>query len=286
MKRIIAFLLILSSIILMASCSKTKEFNYDIQVCGYSDSVSEADYTLEFSRWYEAPSEKKSLKGKTFEWEKSGISLKGTYATSETRQPEYYLTHSYMGEDGYRFQVDEKGNLVFFYRSKKSLNSTEVSLSESQCLEIACDFFSQMIEHAEDYTITKKYNDTFEEYDVIFTKYIASWATADEAVISVDPTTGEITSYRATMIEQMDVNATVDLDKDKLNAVVTEKLDRIFKKAKEKYDEVNYGEYSYVLTLNSEKEYAVVCTVEVECVTALGGGQSLAMGELMSFVIT
>lgn len=285
MKRTLSFFLILSNMLLMAGCSKMKEFNYDIQVCGYSDSVSEADYTLDFSRWYEEPSEKKSLKGKTFEWEKSDISLKGTYTTSETRKNEYYLTHSYTGEDGRNFQIDEKGNVVFFSRQIEKVDSS-TTLSESECVAIASEFFSQMVEHAEDYTIKKQYMNNSGRYVVVFTKYVDSWETADEAVIRVEPTTGEIISYRATMIEQMDVNAKVNLNKDKLDAIVTEKLDNIFEKAKEKYDAVNYGEYSYVLTLNSEKEYAVVCTVAVKCFQYLENGESMSLGELMSFVIT
>ena len=291
MKRVISMGLILSGFLWLFGCtqgagdSKMKEFHYNVQVCGYTDSVPGAEYSLEFPLWYSESYEENKLKGEKFEWKKDDISLTGTYKDSAVRKYEYDPTHRFEGKDGHDFEIDENGTLVYFYLGWERDDSAKQSFSQEQCVEIAKKFFLKMVENADSYRVTVMYNDTFKDYSVIFTKYVDSWKTADQAEIRVNPTTGKIFSYRATMIEQMDANAKLNLDQAKLDAVVTEKLDQIFEKAKEKYDEVNYGEYSYVLTKVSESEYAVVCEVSVDCVEKEGEYNMVFSGS-MSFVIT
>ena len=72
------------------------------------------------------------------------------------------------------------------------------------------------------------------------------------------------------MLGEIPKNAVTGFDINIIETQVISKLDKEYSEAKKIYDSVSYDNIEYILTLNEENEYALVCSVDVSCKKILG----------------
>lgn len=251
---------------LLAGC--VREANPSIQVCGFSDSISENPHTLEYSEWSKGFFQKENVE-KNVTLSIGNKTITGEYVKSERRVAEFYDTHRYKDNNGYEFALTDDGTLSwYFYGSSSSDQSDGKRYTEAECRDIACAYLSEITDIS-DYTVTVSFDEGPRLYRVAFRKYAGGFQCADLADISVEES-GHIYSFSSTLLGRMPKDAAPDFDREDIQKQLTERLDKEYEKAKERYDKVVYDNFQYELTMDEQGQYALVVAVDVDCIQYRG----------------
>lgn len=135
--------------------------------------------------------------------------IQGTYTLT-------YNSYLYRGElEGYRYETPERivkmginkntGRCDSYYSQvkteKTSSNNEAVTKSREECLVIAREYFNQYVSDPSSYVLSKE-KDFWDEYQFYFSRQIDGLLTRDEAIITVDDRTGEVTAHTFTLLEE------------------------------------------------------------------------------------
>ncbi|MGM9681408.1 MAG: hypothetical protein ACI3XR_07880 [Eubacteriales bacterium] len=241
------------------------ESDSPIRMCGFSDSVPEAQHKLEFDEWskgyfYDSDAEKQitvSVGDHTVE---------AKYVNSEVKFYEFFNTRRYKDADNNVFELAPDGTLSrYFYGGSNDASESGPALTEAECIQAAYDFINSIV-NVDDYTVKTEYLADRNMYHISFVKYVNGFKTADQADISIKET-GQIYSFSSTMLGRIPTNADVHFDLDKIREQIISKLDKEYAEAKKVYDSVSYEIPDYTLTMNEAGEYFLVYSVNVKCVT-------------------
>ena len=284
MKKVLSILIL--TVLLVASfssCAQKKELS--IKVCGYSDSIPENPHKLEFTDWnggYFVDTKAKDKVTITV----NGSKILGSYVKSNKRFFEFYNTHQYEDENNCIFSITDDGKLsTYFFRSsslyEKYENTNEI-YSEAECANIASLFLSEIVDVSQ-YTVTTTYDENMNMYIIRFKKYVDGFECADQAEIWVE-SNGHIYSYSSFALGQVPSNAKSEFDMEIIQPMVVSKLDSEYAKAKSVYDSVSYKDFIYKLTVNDKGQYALICTVDVDCINYYTEYEEVR-GEKIQFII-
>lgn len=284
MKKIIVCLLsALMLALTFSSCSESKpEGKYTIQLCGFSDSIPEAVNQLEYDKWsydYTDDSVEQnitvSLNGRTDEAE---------YYYSIYRDYDYYPTHIYRTENFslYTFTDDGELNGFLCFCDQENVKDTDKIYTEEECRDIATTFLSRYVD-VKDYTVKTKYYAKDRSYSFYFEKFVDGIESAEEVEIRIAEN-GHIHFMGAFMLDKIPTDAQVDFDFEEIEGQITARLDETYAEAKEIYDRVEYDFERYVLTMDENGDYMLVCEVVVDCYTYSGSGYARS-GERLCFVV-
>lgn len=245
--------------------NSSTEGDYSIQICGFSDSLAEKKHNLEYYKWNgevfydnEAPKHIEiSFAGKTYE---------ADYKDSRIRFFEYYKTHRYKTADCATFYISSFGTICnYFHGLSEKESESNVVLTEAECIQKACSILNNYV-NTDDYTIQAKYNADDKRYDISFRKYVGGFMCADLADISIRET-GDVYSFSSEMLGQIPVDADIDFDKDMIEKQVIAKLDNEYAEIKATCDSVQYNNIKYYLTKDENGKFALVCSLDVDCIT-------------------
>lgn len=275
---IIISLLLLTTLLL--GCSRNN--NLSIKICGYSDSIPQAPHELEFEAWSEDAFFDSNV-DKNIIITIGNVEVEGNYVNSEIRFSEFYKTHKYKDKNNCYFSLSDEGKLcTYFFGNEPSNNNYNKTYTESECIEIARTFVSN-ITNVSEYTATSTFDDERKMYTVSFTKYIDGFRCSDRADIMIKET-GYIYSFSSTMLGQMSSNMTTGFDCENIKKQVISKLDDEYATAKQTYDEVSYESFDYELTIDDNGEYALICTVEVKCIHFYDGYDVVASERILLLI--
>lgn len=260
-KIFVLFLLI--TVTLFSGCSKQK--GYSIKICGFSDSIPEAKHAMEYKEWSNGAFFDSKIK-KNIDIAIEGNIVKAEYVDSEKKFYDYYNTHRYKDPNGNYLEVTDDGKLCSYFFGGHT--NTDKIYTEDECIDIACKFLNNIVS-ADDYIINSEFDTNRNLYMISFTKFADGFMCADRADFMVEPN-GNIYSYSSAMLGEIPKNAVTGFDINIIETQVISKLDKEYSEAKKIYDSVSYDNIEYILTLNEENEYALVCSVDVSCKKILG----------------
>lgn len=247
-------------------------------VYGFSDSLNLASHTIEYDfADYE-----------TYETNTISINkeiavndnvLLGEYLETEYRNFEYFPTYSYQGESG-RFGVDETGKLAFY---STDIYTTSDYRTKEECVQYAVDFLNSIYDIS-DYTIEVRDYSDLGLYDIYFTKYIDGVETTDSACVSINYD-GSLHGYHSFMFGRVSKDIDIsEINFEKTNELVIEKLDTVYEQAKKFYDEVKYGKPNVLLTTLKDGKTGLIYWLDVDCINNYGEMQRV-LSERINMVV-
>ena len=265
---------------LFAGCTKKDELS--IRICGYSDSIPESSHKLEYQEWSEEAFVDSKAE-KNISLSVGNIEVAGEYVETEIRFSEFYKTHKYKDENNRFFSVTDDGTLcAYFFGSRSSEDDHERTYTESECVDIARAFLSDITDVSE-YTVTTAFDEDRSMYTVSFVKYADGFRCSDRADIRIEET-GHIYSFSSTMLGRMSSDATTNFDKEAIRSQIISKLDSEYSEAKQAYDNVSYENFDYELTIDDDGKYALICSIDVRCIRSYDGYDSIVSERIRLFI--
>lgn len=280
--RLIALLSIIGIVMVLClvACSQNIK-PYSAMICGYSDSISGIVLKPDYDEWSrESYYDNNQLK--TIKVSVNGIDHNGTYIESERNYGTYETRHSYLDDNNKIFEINDDGILsAYFWGSDRSLKNVK---SQKECQAIAHDFiFSMFGSYPYDYEERISYEEDRNIYTFEYIKLIRNVETEDKITIAVE-TTGHIYSYRSSLCGKIQEDRVPGFELQKIHSIVTERLDDITKIARNTYDQVEYNDFRYSITMISNSRYAILCDVNVNCIERSGEFE-IREGEKIRFVV-
>ncbi len=183
---------------------------------------------------------------KTAAYNIADLELIGEYSGTNYPLFNYYPVATYVNEnENYSFRLDDKGMLVNYLDSKKSIASDEISKSE--CEKLAKDFISEIVDISE-YTISvsekeRLYFDKDKEvmgYTISFEKYVNDVLTADSATISIR-CDGTIYNFDSIQLGRIDVNSDISkIDIPNTLKVIHQQMEFVYQNSYNYYHTIEY----------------------------------------------
>lgn len=279
MKRLLTVLILF--VILLSGCGAKNGFG-QIQVCGFSNSVSEINPRLEYTKWSkDAYVDSKQTKSMAVAI--NGTDYAGEYVNSDYAFGTYELRHTYKTANNIYFEVDsDRKPIACFWGEQESSGSEK---SQADCEKIAEDLISETTGCSlKDYQKSVRFDEELGLYTVTYIKYIGSIESEDQAEVQIDRY-GNAYSFRATMLGKISVDNVPTFDLHSIDEEITKKLDTLTKDARKSYDSVEYGDFVYTLSMTDPDAYALLCTVDVKCINR-AGEYDMETGEKIQFVIS
>lgn len=256
---------------LFTGCTKKDELS--IRICGYSDSIPENSHKLEYQEWSEEAFVDSKAE-KNISLSVGSIEVAGEYVETEIRFSEFYKTHKYRDENNRFFSVTDDGKLcAYFFGNRSSEDDNERTYTESECIDIARKFLSNITDVSE-YTVTTVFDEDRRLYTVSFVKYADGFRCSDRADIRIEET-GYIYSFSSTMLGRMSSDVTTNFDNEAIRSQIISKLDSEYSEAKQAYDDVSYENFDYELTIDDDGKYALICSIDVKCTRSYDGYDSI-----------
>lgn len=256
---------------LFTGCAKKDELS--IRICGYSDSIPENSHKLEYQEWSEEAFVDSKAE-KNISLSVGNIEVAGEYVETEIRFSEFYKTHKYRDENNRFFSVTDDGKLcAYFFGNRSSEDDNERTYTESECIDIARKFLSNITDVSE-YTVTTVFDEDRRLYTVSFVKYADGFRCSDRADIRIEET-GYIYSFSSTMLGRMSSDATTNFDEEAIRSQIVSKLDSEYSKAKQAYDDVSFENFDYELIIDDDGKYALICSIDVRCIRSYDGYDSI-----------
>ena len=251
-----------------------------VSVFDFSDSNAGVPHCIEYPGWHGAVDE--SGAEETLAVSIDGDIRQGTFCYGVKVEPNNYVEYYYRDSDGGSFAVDSDGNLV--QCDWNTTNTQGGELTSEECLEIAKDFLSRMVDVGL-YQIESELDENRGEYAFVFTKYLGEYKTADCAKVYVTEN-GELSCFRATMLGRIPVDTAVPIDCEVAVSAAYEKLDALYCAVKDEYDGVEYELSPFVVTILDEGKTALLCYADVDCVdVSEDGAYELHRKEKIGLVI-
>jgi len=234
--------------------------NYNVFVYDFSDSIALAEHSVEYDF-----ADLETYKNNDVPINKTvsvnDLVLCGEYKKTEYRNQDYFPSYWYTDSSG-KFCVDETGKLIA-YIPESSIPGN--FLSKEECVKIATDFISN-IHNVSDYAVEVKDYSEEKMYSVVFTKYVDGIKTTDSASISICYD-GSLVCYYSFMLGRVSKNIDAsEIDFDAAYSSVINKLETVYSKAKNHYDEVKYGEPNVLLTTLKDGKVGLIYWIDVDCV--------------------
>jgi hypothetical protein len=255
--------------------------NYQILEFSFSDAISGAAHSVEYTYWNDKnlvePNEK------TVTVNLGNMQVTGNYDQSQKRDSNNFVTHEYDIPQIGTFEIDENGILTRFHLLSTSNQHDAKELSQEECQKIAEQFMQSYVD-VEQYRVEGSYSETFEEYEFWFTKYIGEHRTADEAVVSVTKT-GVVISFKSFMLGRVPISTEVDYDYQEIEKEVFSKLEGIYADVKQYCDDIYYETAAHQVTILENGEIGLLYYVDVTCAYDWDGDQ-LGVTERVGLVVT
>ncbi len=252
-----------------------------VLLCGYSDSVSEIKKSIEYSAWNQG-SYKDESRSSDITIKLGNTSISGKYLHSELMFGTNEVCHTYVDSNNNFFDVDDNNTIINYFWGNGG-DTTTVKTKE-ECRQIAVDFIFDVANmELTDYVEEIDYDNTRKLYTFTFVKYVRDIESTDTVSVVVEEN-GHIYSYNSTLFGAIKENDVPVFDLADIEISVKEKLDELTKEAREKYDSIKYGNIKYQISLIDDAEYAVICTVEVNCANNIGEYEFVS-GERLMFVV-
>ncbi len=294
MKKTISILWLLTTILLFGvSCSNSTQTStadtsntdhplseYSVRIYGFSDSISSADHSVEYSfadsEKYEGiiPSVKK-------EFLIGNKSYSASYDKVAYLAYNYFPVYEYGDSEGNSFSVDDTGKLTScFFRKEES----DIVVSKEDCLQIAKRFLQNIIDVSQ-YEIEITENGDEKYYTIEFTKYIGDIKTTDSATIKV-LYDGNIYSYSSFMLGRIPKKTNVStLNFEQVHLAIENKLDQIYKDVRNTYDKVKYDTSDLMLTVLKDGKIGLICYTNISCINT-AGEYDVVLSERISMVVS
>jgi len=264
----------------IASCSHNIE-NNNVLICGFSDSVPEITPRLEYTEW----SKNSYVDSKQPQIAKvsiGGIEYSGTYIESESNYGTYETRHSYMDNNNKIFELNDDGALTAYFWGSGNI-SNEIK-SQEECQNIARDFISGVFgSFLNDHEERVTYDNERKMYTIEFVKFVENVETEDKATVVVE-TSGHIYNYRSSLWGKVREAYVPDFDLGEIEKIVSDRLDDLTKDARKTYDQVEYKDYCYHISMITESKYIILCDVNVYCMNRNGAFDNI-VSEKLQFVI-
>lgn len=250
-------------------------------LCGYSDSVSEIKKSIEYSAWNQG-SYKDESRSSDITIKLGNTSISGKYLHSELMFGTNEVCHTYVDSNNNFFDVDDNNTIINYFWGNSG--DSNVVKTKEECRQIAVDFIFDVANmELTDYVEEIDYDNTRKLYTFTFVKYVRDIESTDTVSVIVEEN-GHIYSYNSTLFGAIKENDVPVFDLADIEISVKEKLDELTKEAREKYDSIKYGNIKYQISLIGDAEYAVICTVEVNCANNIGEYEFVS-GERLMFVV-
>ena len=250
-------------------------------LCGYSDSVSEIKKSIEYSAWNQG-SYKDESRSSDITIKLGNTSISGKYLHSELMFGTNEVCHTYVDSNNNFFDVDDNNTIINYFWGNSG--DSNVVKTKEECRQIAVDFIFDVSKiELTDYIEEIDYNSARKLYTFTFVKYMRDIESMDMVSVVVEEN-GHIYSYNSTLFGAIKENDVPVFDLADIEISVKEKLDELTKDAREKFDSVKYGNIQYQISLIDDAEYAVLCTVEVNCANNTGE-YKFVFGERLMFVV-
>lgn len=283
MKRFIYAVLTVLSIAVVfcvTACSDTLKINQAL-ICGFSDSVREISPSLEYYEWNKDPyidsKQLKTVKGLV-----SGVEYEGTYRESDICYGTYEKRHSYLDNNNDIFEINDDGVLTAYFWGSDH-NTTETK-SQDECRDIALGFVSDVFGSGlNDYEERILYNAERKLYTFEYVKVIRNMESEDKISVVVEAS-GHIYSFRASLFGKVIEDRVPDFDPEEIQKNVSEKLDKLTTDARKVYDQIDYKDYRYSISMISASRYIILCDVDVCCLSKKGEYNS-EISEKIRFII-
>ncbi len=280
--RKVSFIIMSLLVLLALFAGCTKEDGLTIRICGYSDSIPENPHKLEYKDWSENTFvDSKAQKKVAFSL--GNIEVAGNYIESEKRFSEFYETHQYKDDKNRYFSLTDEGKLcTYFFGSNPSEDDNERTYTESECIDIAKTFLSDIVDVSQ-YTVTSSFDEGRRMYTVSFIKAADGFRCSDRADIKIEET-GYLYSFSSTMLGRISSDAATNFDRENIQDKIVSKLDNEYSKAKQIYDKVSYENFDYELTIDDEGEYALICSIDVKCTHSYDGYDSVSSERILLLI--
>ena len=191
----------------------------------------------------------------------NGQTVTGVLHDVEYQDYNYYPTARYRGDDGSEFDIEPNGTVTFWY-SPRTADISSDKITENEAESIAKEFLSQFAD-VDLYETDITDQPDRSRYEIWFTKRIGNMDTTDCAAVRVFYS-GTIDNYGSFMLNHVpndteNIFAEVDLD-----SIVYDGLDKILQNVSNDYNNIKYGEPTYLLTVLKDGKTAVIAIVDVE----------------------
>jgi len=259
--------------------SGTYQTEYEALVIGYSDSVPSAQHEIE----YEFADHENSILGvkQKVSVTVNGKKSSGDYLATEFRSYNYYPEFQYQDENKDTFTIDDTGMLTSYFWGTPSQKKTPLTMDA--CLQIAKDFVGEIVD-IDSYRISIEDEKAKERYVVSFEKYVNGIKTTDSASVTVQYD-GTLYSYSSFMLGRVsDGVAVSESDIKSAASSIIKKLNLIYVDAKKQYSRVEYGAYSYTLSVLKDGSTALIWYVNVDCVNEYADYDQI-LSERIRFVV-
>lgn len=280
-KILIVFLIVFLIFMNIVSCNDTESLlPQQALVCDYSDSIKsakcETEYIFADSQTYDGKNVAEKVEI-TIDGQKHIGSLQHT----QYRWVNYFPVHCYRTENGFDFELDDKGMLISaFWGSQSELLQKTLSLDE--CKQIAIDFMKEIVDVSE-YTVTVIELLEDRQYKVLFQKYCGAFETSDQAIVVVNMN-GNLFSYSSFMLGRVVVDQLnkriSQIDLSDIETAVTAKLDCVYTESKAEYDHFEYEKKGMVLTVLKNGSWAFVYTIGVKAINEVGIYDEVSSGRI------
>ena len=285
MKKAICLMSIITLIFLSSACtgvSQNSEYRIMRFEQSYSDSLLESD--IEFTFGKKEGYFVREDAAQTLSQNINGNTVEGVYKESKYGYGNYFVTDRYKAEnsaDSTWFEVDSDGMLVG-YTHKRSEVEPGKECSEDECIEIARAFMKNIID-VSDYKMESKYDEAYDSYKIMFTKYVNDFETMDRAYVSVDKS-GDVYLYTSNMLGKVPADVPTDFDLKSVKSTIEAKLDVLYENTKKTHDKTEYIDSEEILSVLEDGTPVLLVWYEIEY-SKFEGEYEICSSDKIGFVV-
>ena len=285
MKKAICLMSIITLIFLSSACtgvSQNSEYRIMRFEQSYSDSLLESD--IEFTFGKKEGYFVREDAAQTLSQSINGNTVEGVYKESKYGYGNYFVTDRYKAEnsaDSTWFEVDSDGMLAG-YTHKRSEEKTGKECTEDECIEIARAFMKNIIDIS-DYKMESKYDEAYDSYKIMFTKYVNDFETMDRAYVSVDKS-GDVYLYTSNMLGKVPADVSTDFDLKAVKSTIEAKLDVLYENTKKTHDKTEYIDSEEILSVLEDGTPVLLVWYEIEY-SKFEGEYEICSSDKIGFVV-
>ena len=285
MKKAICLMSIITLIFLSSACtgvSQNSEYRIMRFEQSYSDSLLESD--IEFTFGKKEGYFVREDAAQTLSQSINGNTVEGVYKESKYGYGNYFVTDRYKAEnsdDSTWFEVDSEGMLAG-YTHKRSKVKPGKECSEDECIEIARAFMKNIID-VSDYKMESKYDEAYDSYKIMFTKYVNDFKTMDRAYVSVDKS-GDVYLYTSNMLGKVPADVSTNFDLKAVKSTIEAKLDVLYENTKKTHDKTEYIDSEEILSVLEDGTPVLLVWYEIEY-SKFEGEYEICSSDKIGFVV-
>ena len=282
MKKLVCLISVIVMILLSAACGENTKYKAMIFEISYSEVLSDDD--IEFSLGKKSVSFGREDAAQTLSQNINGNTVEGVYKESKYGYGNYFVTDRYKTEnsaDSAWFEVDSDGMLAG-YTHKRSEEKPGKECSEDECIEIARAFMKNIID-VSDYKMESKYDEAYDSYKIMFTKYVNDFETMDRAYVSVDKS-GDVYLYTSNMLGKVPADVSTNFDLKAVKCTIEAKLDVLYENTKKTHDKTEYIDSEEILSVLEDGTPVLLVWYEIEY-SKFEGEYEICSSDKLGFVV-